>query len=218
MSPSHDRRVLDRRSEPERRRHAAPACRASPRAPAQLGRTRQRAAAPGEGRGRLRHPGHLTATGGAIISTRDAVTFGFGLEQVSEARRAASYLKRSLSYLLPTTADTTAPTIVGFKVARRRASRRPRQTRSRPSVHWPTTSAATWTRDQPLRQRRSSAPRPRSSRSSSATRRPPRPVGPTVTPSTAERDRQGRRRQYHAGPPTSASPPRRSPERPSRCR
>ena len=38
------------------------------------------------------------ATGGAIISTRDAVTFGFGLEQVDAATRS-ELLKRSLSYL-----------------------------------------------------------------------------------------------------------------------
>ena len=54
------------------------------------------------------------ATGGAIISTRDSVTFGFGLEQVDTTTRS-ELLKRSLSYLVPTTADTTAPTIVGYK-------------------------------------------------------------------------------------------------------
>jgi hypothetical protein len=54
------------------------------------------------------------AGGGAIISTRDAVTFGFGLEQTSAATRKELF-KRSLDYLLPTTADTTAPTIDGFK-------------------------------------------------------------------------------------------------------
>jgi hypothetical protein len=53
-------------------------------------------------------------TGGAIISTRDAVTFGFGLEQVSETQRN-EIVKRTMDYLLPTTPDTTAPTIVGFK-------------------------------------------------------------------------------------------------------
>ena len=42
------------------------------------------------------------------------MTFGFGLEQVSTADRS-ELLKRSLNYLLPTTPDTTAPTIVGFK-------------------------------------------------------------------------------------------------------
>ena len=55
-----------------------------------------------------------TTNGGAIVSTRDAVTFGFGLEQVSEATRN-ELVKRSMSYLLPATPDTTPPTIVGFK-------------------------------------------------------------------------------------------------------
>ena len=55
-----------------------------------------------------------TANGGAILSTRDAVTFGFGLEQVDEATRN-ELVKRTLSYLLPATPDTTAPTIAGFK-------------------------------------------------------------------------------------------------------
>src|SRR3954452_22408268 len=59
-------------------------------------------------------PVTYTTSGGAIISTRDAVTFGFGLEQVSADNRS-EFLKRSLNYLLPTTADTTPPTIVGFK-------------------------------------------------------------------------------------------------------
>jgi hypothetical protein len=54
------------------------------------------------------------ASGGAIVSTRDSLTFGFGLEQVDSATRS-ELLKRSLSYLVPTTADTTAPTIVGYK-------------------------------------------------------------------------------------------------------
>ena len=54
------------------------------------------------------------ATGGAILSTRDSVTFGFGLEQVDAATRS-ELLKRSLTYLVPTTADTVAPTIAGFK-------------------------------------------------------------------------------------------------------
>ena len=55
-----------------------------------------------------------TANGGAIISTRDAVTFGFGLEQVDQATRN-ELVKRSMAHLLPTAPDTTAPTIVGFK-------------------------------------------------------------------------------------------------------
>lgn len=53
-------------------------------------------------------------TGGAIISTRDAVTLGFGLEQLSEAQRA-EVVKRAMAHLLPATADATPPTVVGFK-------------------------------------------------------------------------------------------------------
>ena len=59
-------------------------------------------------------PVTYTTSGGAIISTRDAVTFGFGLEQVDQATRN-ELVARSLRHLLPTTADTTPPTIVGFK-------------------------------------------------------------------------------------------------------
>jgi hypothetical protein len=55
-----------------------------------------------------------TTGGGAIISTRDAVTFGFGLEQVDQATRN-ELVKRSMAHLLPAGADTTAPTIVGYK-------------------------------------------------------------------------------------------------------
>ena len=56
----------------------------------------------------------LTTNGGAIVSTRDSVAFGFGLEQVDEATRN-ELVKRSLAYLLPATADTTPPAIVGWK-------------------------------------------------------------------------------------------------------
>ena len=53
-------------------------------------------------------------SGGAIFSTRDTVSFGFGLEQLSDAQRA-EVVRRAMLHLLPTTPDTTAPTIVGFK-------------------------------------------------------------------------------------------------------
>ena len=59
-------------------------------------------------------PVTYTTGGGAIISTRDAVSFSFGLEQVDQATRN-ELVRRTMSYLLPTAADTTAPTIVGFK-------------------------------------------------------------------------------------------------------
>ena len=66
-----------------------------------------------------------TTNGGAIVSTRDAITFGFGLEQVSEATRN-ELVKRSLSYLLPPAPDTTPPTIVGFKYPANLAEATPR--------------------------------------------------------------------------------------------
>src|SRR4029079_18056977 len=49
-----------------------------------------------------------TANGGAIISTKDTVALGFGLEQVDQTTRDA-IVARAMGYLLPTTADTTAP-------------------------------------------------------------------------------------------------------------
>ena len=51
-----------------------------------------------------------TQAGGVALSTRDTVTFGFGLEQVAAATRN-ELVRRSLAYLLPTTPDTTAPTV-----------------------------------------------------------------------------------------------------------
>jgi len=55
-------------------------------------------------------------TGGAVLSTRDSVTLGFGLEQLSQAQRN-EVVKRAMTHLLPTTPDTTPPTISGFKYA-----------------------------------------------------------------------------------------------------
>ncbi|HWM10406.1 MAG TPA: hypothetical protein VNO82_13730, partial [Solirubrobacteraceae bacterium] len=55
-----------------------------------------------------------TQTGGIALSTADTVTFGFGLEQVPTATRN-ELVKRAMAHLLPTTADTTAPSSVAFK-------------------------------------------------------------------------------------------------------
>ena len=130
-----DHASIDRagqRPEPERRRHAAAAA-AHPAAPAQLGR----GGATNEPLRQERIEADYAtdpaqnATGGAIISTRDAVTFGFGLEQVDADARATSCVKRSLSYLLPTTADTTPPTIVGYKYPPANSDGDARTTRSR---------------------------------------------------------------------------------------
>ena len=49
-----------------------------------------------------------TANGGVAISSRDTITFGFGLEQVDQATRE-TLVARAFGYLLPTAADTTAP-------------------------------------------------------------------------------------------------------------
>ena len=55
-----------------------------------------------------------TQQGGFALSTADTVVFGFGLEQVPTATRN-ELVARSLAHLLPTTADTTAPSPVAFK-------------------------------------------------------------------------------------------------------
>ena len=59
-------------------------------------------------------PVTYTTGGGAIVSTRDAVSLSFGLEQVAAGARN-ELVRRAMNYLVPATADTTAPTIVGFK-------------------------------------------------------------------------------------------------------
>ena len=118
MSADRRRRGAGQRPEPGRRRHAAAAGQAPLRLRnwAAVGAANEPLRAETH-RGRLHHdPGRRHATGGAIISTRDAVTFGFGLEQVDRghAQRAAS--SAASSYLLPDRRRTPrAPTIVGFK-------------------------------------------------------------------------------------------------------
>ena len=58
--------------------------------------------------------GQTTANGGAIISTRDAVSVGFGLEQVSGTVRQ-ELVRRMMLHLLPTSADTTAPQVTWLR-------------------------------------------------------------------------------------------------------
>jgi hypothetical protein len=48
--------------------------------------------------------------GGVALTTRDTVSFGFGLEQVSADTRN-ELVRRSMLHLLPAGADTTAPTV-----------------------------------------------------------------------------------------------------------
>jgi hypothetical protein len=53
--------------------------------------------------------------GGAIVSTRDSVAVGFGLEQVVDGDQRNELVGRVMAHLLPTTADTTAPTVTWLR-------------------------------------------------------------------------------------------------------
>jgi Zinc carboxypeptidase/Bacterial Ig domain len=57
------------------------------------------------------YAGQTTANGGAIISTRDSVSLGFGLEQISDTAARTELVRRTMAYLLPTGADATAPSV-----------------------------------------------------------------------------------------------------------
>ena len=57
------------------------------------------------------YAGAGAANGGAIISTRDSVSVGFGLEQVTDAAVRGELVRRMMAHLLPTGADTAAPTV-----------------------------------------------------------------------------------------------------------
>ncbi|HWT91757.1 MAG TPA: M14 family zinc carboxypeptidase, partial [Solirubrobacteraceae bacterium] len=52
-----------------------------------------------------------TTAGGAIVSTRDSVAFGFGLEQVTTAAAREELVARTLGHLLPSAPDTAAPSV-----------------------------------------------------------------------------------------------------------
>ena len=47
------------------------------------------------------YAGAAAGNGGAIISTRDAVSLGFGLEQVTDAAVRGELVRRMMAYLLP---------------------------------------------------------------------------------------------------------------------
>ena len=49
--------------------------------------------------------------GGAIISTRDSVSVGFGFEQITDTAARTELVRRMMGHLLPTGADTTGPTV-----------------------------------------------------------------------------------------------------------
>ena len=63
------------------------------------------------------YAGQTTANGGAIISTRDSVSLGFGLEQVTDTAVRTELVRRTMAYLLPTSADTAAPTVSWLRPA-----------------------------------------------------------------------------------------------------
>src|SRR5215213_617132 len=56
-----------------------------------------------------------TNAGGAIISTRDAVSLGFGLEQITDPAAREQLVGRVMAHLLPASADTTAPTVTWLR-------------------------------------------------------------------------------------------------------
>ena len=61
---------------------------------------------------------YSTATanpGGAIVSTRDSVAIGFGLEQVTDTTQRNELVARVMGHLLPATADTAAPTVTWLR-------------------------------------------------------------------------------------------------------
>ena len=53
--------------------------------------------------------------GAAIISTRDSVSVGFGLEQVTNAGVRNELVRRMMAHLLPAGADTAAPTVTWLR-------------------------------------------------------------------------------------------------------
>ena len=67
-----------------------------------------------DGAGRLHDHSCTANNGGAIVSTRDRRDLASASSRSRGARK--ELVKRSLAYLLPTTPDTTPPTIVGLEV------------------------------------------------------------------------------------------------------
>ena len=61
------------------------------------------------------YTGAPTQAGGAIISTRDAVSIGFGLEQVTNPAQRNELVRRVMAHLLPSGADTAAPTVTWLR-------------------------------------------------------------------------------------------------------
>jgi hypothetical protein len=61
------------------------------------------------------YAGQTVANGGAIISTRDSVSLGFGLEQIADGSVRAELVRRVMGHLLPATTDTVAPTVTWLR-------------------------------------------------------------------------------------------------------
>jgi hypothetical protein len=61
------------------------------------------------------YTGVSNANGGAIISTRDSVALGFGLEQIASTSIRNEVVRRAMAHLLPTGADTAAPTVTWLR-------------------------------------------------------------------------------------------------------
>ena len=57
------------------------------------------------------------ALGGAIISTRDSVSLGFGLEQIASTPIRNELVRRAMAHLLPTGADDADPTVTWLRPA-----------------------------------------------------------------------------------------------------
>ena len=61
------------------------------------------------------YAGQATANGGAVISTRDSVAIGFGLEQIADGPTRNELVRRVMAYLLPTAADSAAPVVTWLR-------------------------------------------------------------------------------------------------------
>ena len=61
------------------------------------------------------YAGMPNTNGGAIISTRDSVSLGFGLEQIPSPTIRNAVVQRALAHLLPTAADAAAPTVTWLR-------------------------------------------------------------------------------------------------------
>ena len=61
--------------------------------------------------------GQASANGGAVVSTRDSVAIGFGLEQIADEAVRDELVRRAMLHLLPTSADGAAPQLTWLRPA-----------------------------------------------------------------------------------------------------